>query len=103
AEPRRVTVCVGEAPRGGAGPAGLAAVRGDRGDGQLGELPPVELADLGGGHLQLLAESAEQPADHLPLGLERSGVRQVQHDTGDADRHVAGHHDLFLTIYRYYS
>ena len=25
------------------------------------------------------------------------------HDTGDADRHIGGHHDLFLTISSYYS
>ena len=75
----------------------LPAVAAHRGDHQLGQLPAVQLAHLGCGHLQLLAQTAQQTAHHLTLGLERAGLRQVQDDAGDAYRDFGGHLSSFLT------
>ena len=54
---------------------GMAAARADGCDSKLGELPPIELADLRGSDVMLLSQSLEEPADNLALRLQRAAIR----------------------------
>jgi hypothetical protein len=45
---------------------------------QLGQLPVVAVSDLRGGDLELVAHPLQKTADDLPLGLERTGIRQMK-------------------------
>src|SRR5258708_20563932 len=62
----------------------MAAVVADGRDRELGQLPAVELANFGGGNLELRADAPEQAAHHLPLGLERPGAGQVDDTASDS-------------------
>lgn len=59
----------------------LVAVRAlgaDARDPQVGQLPPVALADLGRRDLELLSDAPQQTADYLALGLERTTIWEVK-------------------------
>jgi hypothetical protein len=72
----------------------MAAVIADGRDRELCQLPPVELAHLGGGHPELGANSPQQAAHHHPLRFQRSGSGQVKDDASDTDRY-AGRQQTF--------
>src|SRR5450759_415924 len=76
----------------------MAAVGADAGDGELGQLPTVALADLGRGHLVLGSDAPKQPADDLALGLERTGIGQVEDNFGQAKDQAGCHQITLLTI-----
>lgn len=65
----------------------VIAVGADTSHGELCQLPSIALTDLGGGHLELLAQTAQEPAHHLPLGFERAAVGEVKGEAQDSDNH----------------
>src|ERR1700682_2679384 len=52
----------------------MPSARAHGGDGDLGQLPAIELANLRRGDVVLLSQSFEQSAHHLTLRLERSAL-----------------------------
>lgn len=75
----------------------MPAVRAHAGDGKLGHLPPIAIADLSGSDPELGPNSPEEAVDHVALLLQRMAFGQVKDDLGDAERHRRGHHRFFLT------
>jgi hypothetical protein len=56
----------------------VPAIRAHAGDTDLGQLPQIPIADLGGRDLELLANASQEAAHNLPLCLQGTGVGQVK-------------------------
>src|SRR5216683_6916652 len=69
-DPRPVRVRLDIPESGSQHLVGVPAVGADAGDGELGQLPAVALADLGGRHLELRPDAAQQAAHDLALALQ---------------------------------
>src|SRR6267142_580681 len=81
----------------------VTAVGAHAGYGELRELPEVPLTDLGGGDLEFRPNPTQQAADDLPLGLQRTALREVEDHPRQADRDRGGLQISFFDHRCYYT
>src|ERR1700680_2032907 len=70
---------------------GVPSAPAARGDGDLGQLPAIELAYLCRSDVVLLSKPLEQSAHDLTLRLQRSALGQMEDDLQQGDSHGRGH------------